>query len=482
MNPIIYIRGYAGTQDAVERAVESPYCGFNDGSSKVRVAADGWPVLHLFESPLVRLMKEHAYVDCFIRVTNGRLEGLQSSMPSEITAKTIWVFRYYDDASQEVGIGKMEKIEDLASDLGKVVEHVLKETGASKVDLVAHSMGGLIARCLIQKLWKKSAHQKISKLFTYGTPHGGIHFRSGMGWLETIRDLVGPNEADTFGPKRMRQFLAMPNAKESELHTLGEASFSVDRCFSLVGTNHRDYELWASRKAVGPASDGLVMARHAYIRGSARAYVHRAHSGPYGLVNSEEGYQNLRRFLFGDTSVSISLKGIEVDLAKLKEGYGSKAKLAAVLIEAKVSVRGVPVLLHTHDREQGSALPVSAADLKRGETIFRTFLMRGKRPDDSTMSWFRIEFHLIPVLVKDRVILDDKSFEGEAMYRQAIQIGVADEAAGKRKVAWSWASYSRAAEAEADISASSATHSIPLPLDGGPLKTGNIEFEVKPWI
>ena len=36
---------------------------------------------------------------------------------------------------------------------------------------------------------------------------------------------------------------------------------------------------------------------------SPRAFVHRSHSGHYGIVNSEEGYQNLTRFLFGELRV-----------------------------------------------------------------------------------------------------------------------------------------------------------------------------------
>jgi hypothetical protein len=35
------------------------------------------------------------------------------------------------------------------------------------------------------------------------------------------------------------------------------------------------------------------------VLGASRAFVHRSHSGSYGEVNFEEGYQNLRSFLFG---------------------------------------------------------------------------------------------------------------------------------------------------------------------------------------
>ena len=37
----------------------------------------------------------------------------------------------------------------------------------------------------------------------------------------------------------------------------------------------------------------------------AKAFVYRAHSGSFGIVNSEEAYQNLTRFLFGDIRVDV---------------------------------------------------------------------------------------------------------------------------------------------------------------------------------
>ena len=52
--PIIYVRGYAGSDDEVEDAVSDPYMGFNLGSTKVRTAADGKTERYYFKSPLVR--------------------------------------------------------------------------------------------------------------------------------------------------------------------------------------------------------------------------------------------------------------------------------------------------------------------------------------------------------------------------------------------------------------------------------------------
>ena len=50
------------------------------------------------------------------------------------------------------------------------VEDVLESTYAAKVDLVAHSMGGLLARFYIEEL---GGDAKVRKLVTIGTPHAG---------------------------------------------------------------------------------------------------------------------------------------------------------------------------------------------------------------------------------------------------------------------------------------------------------------------
>jgi triacylglycerol esterase/lipase EstA (alpha/beta hydrolase family) len=80
---------------------------------------------------------------------------------------------------------------------------------------VAHSLGGLICGCLIQKVIPEqrgdanapSAAEYVDQLCTYATPHGGIEFDLGFGLFEKVRDLLGSNGADIFGPERMWSYL-----------------------------------------------------------------------------------------------------------------------------------------------------------------------------------------------------------------------------------------------------------------------------------
>jgi hypothetical protein len=49
--PIIYVRGYAGTEGDIEDTVSDPYMGFNIGSTRIRTLWTGDTERYYFESP-----------------------------------------------------------------------------------------------------------------------------------------------------------------------------------------------------------------------------------------------------------------------------------------------------------------------------------------------------------------------------------------------------------------------------------------------
>jgi len=61
-------------------------------------------------------------------------------------------------------------IESNAELLKTTVDKVLKETGKEKVNIIAHSKGGLDSRCMI---WKYNYENKVASLTTISTPHHG---------------------------------------------------------------------------------------------------------------------------------------------------------------------------------------------------------------------------------------------------------------------------------------------------------------------
>jgi len=97
---------------------------------------------------------------------------------------------------------------------------------------------------------------------------------------------------------------------KDRVNSLEGSDFPEERFSCLIGTNSRNYAVanGLSSFALGPMSDGLVRIENAYVDRSPRAFVNRSHSGHVGIVNSEEGDQNLVRFLFGDISATARLE------------------------------------------------------------------------------------------------------------------------------------------------------------------------------
>jgi triacylglycerol lipase len=62
------------------------------------------------------------------------------------------------------------EVRDAAEALAARVEQVCAETGAPRVHVVGHSLGGLIGRYYVQRL---GGDQRVDTLFTLGTPHRG---------------------------------------------------------------------------------------------------------------------------------------------------------------------------------------------------------------------------------------------------------------------------------------------------------------------
>jgi pimeloyl-ACP methyl ester carboxylesterase len=58
----------------------------------------------------------------------------------------------------------------MVEELGKRVEEIRKSTGASQIDIIAHSLGGIVSRTYMNL---SEGRGKVRKLVTLGTPHQG---------------------------------------------------------------------------------------------------------------------------------------------------------------------------------------------------------------------------------------------------------------------------------------------------------------------
>ncbi|MEU2284194.1 alpha/beta fold hydrolase [Streptomyces sp. NPDC013178] len=440
--PIVYVRGFAGDTSGINRVVQDPFYGFNEGSTHVRVGPDNEPAFHQFESPLLRLHLDEGYQ---ILVQGGQEAYLDTH--ERIPPDSMWIHRFYDVSASTWSTKAREfRVEDAATDLLRLIRRLKEKSGAPRVHLVAHSMGGLVCRCLIQKILPdlgENPADHVAKLFTYGTPHGGITFDLGFGVLERLRDAIGINGADIFGPERMYEYLtpvaeqredgppASWNAREMPV---GEGAFPLHRVFCLVGTNPADYDVahGLSAAAVGVRSDGLVQIDNARVPGAHQAFVHRSHSGRYGLVNSEEGYQNLRRFLFGDLKVQAEL----VD-HRLPVGDGDTTWQA----EVKLSVRGLPIVMHERLAKHWCPVQLPKPDGGGAAPVpLATAFLRGSapRPEDTATLRHVLHVRLLSLRQRDGILRFDDHLEQTADFADILVVDVGTRDSGSPGVWAAW--------------------------------------------
>ncbi len=430
--PIIYVRGFAMTQGEIEATTATPYMGFNLGSTKLRQLWDGSVQRHYFESPLIRLMKEYGYSDAYL---DGRLRTEQ------LPARSIFIHRYYDSADSDFGDGKRPSILEAAGDLKELIAQVRQaicgdDAGALRdfrVNLVAHSMGGLICRTLLQNKTLRDSKEarQVHKVFTYATPHNGIE----LGGFNVPR-FLGLWDINNFNRREMKKYLSLDDHRN--VATL-DGHFDPQRFFCLVGTNHKDYAAGAglSSKLAGEMSDGLVRIENAAVSGAPRAFVHRSHSGPFGIVNSEEGYQNLVRFLFGDVRVDgvLELDHLPLPPSVQKARDEGKDIKASYWFEASVSPRpavedGSVFYLTERRKSNFSAVMRKFDEMMKPATVglnrarwpflFSAFLDTRKITRGSTLV-FTVELVISATdYVIDGILFFDRSIPGENLYRQTI--------------------------------------------------------------
>ena len=434
--PIIYVRGYAATMGEIEKTVGTPYMGFNLGSTKVRQGhADDRPVRFIFESPLIRLMKDESYIDTY-------REGDLVDQDQRVDSRSVWIFRYYELDSQSFGDGKRDPITSYAKDLGEFILRVRrqvcgddsKELARFRVYLVAHSMGGLICRAYLQNVarWRKHL---VDKVFTYATPHGGIEM---MGRNAPDLGSIDKIHVRNFNRVYMRKYLKL--ARRAPVNSLGRA-FPPDRFFCFIGTNYKDYDAFfgLSKRGTGPTSDGLVMMKNAWVRDAPRAFAHRSHSGQFGVVNSEEGYQNLRRFLFGQVRIDARLAVDEITLpwAVQDEKDAGRKVRARYNIDACAKVRGGGTYLSERRVRNESAIRKRYEDLvekKRPAYLFSGFLLESAKTNARDLALaFALEIAIeVPLFEVDRKFWFDEHFEGETLLNETVTVHVhrkRDEAA-----------------------------------------------------
>lgn len=508
--PIIYVRGYAMTQGEVNDTTADPFCGFNLGSTVYRATADKdkLPRKFIFESPVVRLGTDFGYSDVF---ENGK-DIVDPDWEENIPVQSIIIYHYYDIASNLLGIGKTPDISVFAkglSDLILRVRDVVCQNPKNQMTkdefrcyLVAHSMGGLVCRAFLQNpaLGSTDARKCVDKVFTYATPHNGIEM-AGM----NVPSWLGANDMNNFNREKMADYLNLKGlfGTTKRVDWLPEKVFPADRFFCMVGTNRSDYEvaMGISRTFAGHGSDGLVRIENASVWGTDEqgrvtkpcptAYTFRSHSGYFGIVNSEEAYQNLTRFLFGDVRVDISVEVTEVRLPKEVQKEEEKVD-GLYQFEVLAAPRGMRWYLTRRVSEEDSVACRSHKEIIAGKKeiyLSTVFLANRARvnPRRRSLAYSLALGVRIPDYEVNRKLWFDKHYEGGYLFRDSVIVELTPpgQPGGEWKVSYGWQSRNPV-EATKTLSASSIVDGkveLSVPFDGGktPGLQGNLKFVVSGW-
>ncbi len=361
--PLILVRGF-GFFD-VEDEQRNPYQGFNDGT----VYPDRRGDSYIYEGFVLRALKSQHYR--YLDATNvvayyGRdveVPDLPDPAPDHarrivldpgVAAArlrggvdgTIWVYRYYDllPRSIQVYAEGLVRLIDLIEEQAAVPRDGADPAPWRGVDIVAHSMGGLVVNQAIRILDRRaresgdpqqSAKVRINKVVTLGTPHRGIRFQAVPPGLlhalsatyEVVNDLrrllPGRHKDAPKGAKDALDELAafdFDNLKYLDV----ESMFESRRVLTVVGTDFRSYgnkaatalnqvtNLADAGGIAGNHSDGLVMHSAAQLPGSPRTFIHKCHGGRDSLVTSREAYEIAMRFLHGTHHVSLRLEDASI--------------------------------------------------------------------------------------------------------------------------------------------------------------------------
>jgi hypothetical protein len=514
LHPIIYVRGYAMSQGEIDETTADPFCGFNLGSTVFRATPEkSRPRKFIFQSPVVRLASDFGYRDVF---ADGH-DIADNEWSNRLPKKSIIIYRYYDPASDLLGTGETPKIEEFAKGLSKLIIRVRdlvcdnpeNETTLDtfRCYLVAHSMGGLVCRGFLQnpELDQSKARGYVDKLFTYATPHNGID----MGGIN-VPEWLSVDDINNFNRDRIAEYLNLQKRYQNtkRVDWMPEELFPSEKIFCLIGTNRSDYEVakGLSRTFAGNGSDGLVRIENAWVCGikadgqesipTAKAFVYRSHSGYFGIVNSEESYQNLIRFLFGDVRVDIWLDVEELRLpedVKKEEDMGKKID-ALYQFEVMASPRGKPWYLTRRVAEEDSVACLTHDDWTKSSKPHKLYLStvflanRAKvKPDQPSLAYSMTLGVRVPDYEVERKLWTDKHYEGGYLFRDAVVIEMIPPQHGDEdwQVKYDWQS-DKVGEATKPLPAKELANgrvelTIDFASDTTPGISGKLRFVVSKW-
>jgi hypothetical protein len=407
IRPLVLIRGFGGADITQEQ--QSPYQGYAEGTVYPGKRGENY----IYEGFLLRALKSdrYAYTDATNVVgyyadpvppvgdpvgsdrpwDDDALGGTVVIDPwtadrvlRDGPAGTIWVYRFYDLAPRRLsryGAGLVRLIQ--------LIERAAVRHGEpfDGVDVVAHSMGGLVLREGLRQFHEAeagSAGRMIHRVVTLGTPHRGIAFQRMPDWmLERLpRVEEAADEIEAFDPKGTA-FLRTGDY------------FPLERLLTVVGTNYRTYgngrasamnrvaAVLDEGSAEYNRSDGLVKQSAAQVPGAPRTFIHKCHGGVDSLITSREAWEIAMRFFHGTHQVRLWLEA--ADISRGQDWFGRSEFFFGVAVKPRFLDFD---LFHQSPEAENCYGPFATSDLSDGPPELAAELSKPlASPGDATTGW-----------------------------------------------------------------------------------------------
>jgi hypothetical protein len=152
--PTIYVHGHAFNNDL------TPDTMLN-GFSKMQTVFTNDKYINAGKLDLAESYESSSYLD--LGRNNRKL----------IFGVSYFYISYYNLGSYSFSVEKDERIENYAIRLREIISLIKYKTGAKKVNIIAHSMGGLVVRDYISLF----GSEDVDKIITINTPHHGVSGR-----------------------------------------------------------------------------------------------------------------------------------------------------------------------------------------------------------------------------------------------------------------------------------------------------------------
>ena len=192
-----------------------------------------------------------------------------------------------------------------SSDLKRAVEGVLRATGAEKIHIIAHSMGGLDARHMLFDSRNNGFHRKVASVTTISTPHRGSpvadFILNPLGFLAertgaSLETVATPEEqlAHLRDTEEFQAFASLFGIDPDRFGTVPapaeEALESASLFEGVAGVRDLTLEATASFNAESlPWERNCGVSFHAYAGAQALAHTFPPLQLVWGLIHEKEG-------------------------------------------------------------------------------------------------------------------------------------------------------------------------------------------------